>query len=132
MADSARERALVKLRTPAEVRYKFLCKTRQDPEQEDIYEGTTQSLSAQGCLLSGRIPRLDWLSDLLTQKMLLGINLLLPSEPEPIKALGEVGWIEKVDEATGRCLLGVSFRDIQPNDRNRIFAFQVKAQLPSG
>ena len=131
MADSARERALVKLRTPAELRYKFLSKTRQDPEQEQIYEGTSQSLSAQGCLLQARIPRLDWLSDLLTQKMLLGVNLLLPSDPEPVKALGEVSWIEKIDEESGRCLMGVSFRDIQPVDRNRIFAFQVKAQLPS-
>lgn len=131
MADSARERALVKLRTPAELRYKFLSKTRQDPEQEQIYEGTSQSLSAQGCLLQARIPRLDWLSDLLTHKMLLGVNLLLPSDPEPVKALGEVSWIEKIDEESGRCLMGVSFRDIQPADRNRIFAFQVKAQLPS-
>ncbi|KAF0243247.1 MAG: hypothetical protein FD180_3512 [Planctomycetota bacterium] len=132
MAESPRERTLVKLRTPIEVRFKFLSKTRQDVEQEQIYDGVAPAISAQGCVVSGRIPRLDWLPDLLTQKMMLGINLLLPNDPDPIKALGEVGWIEKIDEATGKCQVGVTFKDIQPADRNKIFAHQVKAQLPGG
>jgi hypothetical protein len=132
MAESPRERTLVKLRTPIEVRFKFLSKSRQDVEQDQIYDGIAPSISAQGCVVSGRIPRLDWVADLLTQKMMLGINLLLPNDPDPIKALGEVGWIEKIDEATGRCQIGVTFKDIQPADRNKIFAHQVKAQLPGG
>lgn len=132
MAESPRERTLVKLRTPIEVRFKFLSKTRQDPEQDQVYEGTVPSISAQGCLMAGKIPRLDWLADLLTHKMMLGINLLFPNDPDPIKALGEVGWIEKIEEESGRCQIGVTFKDIQPADRNRIFAHQVKAQLPGG
>ncbi|MCE9583086.1 MAG: PilZ domain-containing protein [Planctomycetes bacterium] len=132
MAESPRERALVKLRTPLEVRFKFLSKTRQEAEQEQVYEGTAPAISAQGCLLAGKIPKFDWLTDLLTQKMMLGINLLLPHDPDPIKVLGEVGWIERIDEATGRCQIGVTFKDIQAADRSKIFAHQVKAQLPSG
>lgn len=132
MVESARERTLVKLRTPIEVRFKFLSKTRQDAEQEQVYEGMVPSISAQGCVVSGKIPRLDWLADLLTHRMMLGINLLLPNDPEPIKALGEVGWIESIEEPTGRCLVGVTFKDIAGPDRNRIFAHQVKAQLPGG
>ncbi len=132
MAESPRERTLVKLRTPIEGRFKFLSKTRQDVEQDQVYEGTVPAISAQGCLMAGKIPRLDWLPDLLTHKMMLGLNLLLPNDPDPIKALGEVGWIEKIEEETGRCQIGVTFKDIQPADRNRIFAYQVKAQLPGG
>jgi hypothetical protein len=132
MPESPRERTLVKLRTPIEARYKFLSKTRQDPETEQVYEGMAIAISAQSCLLSGRVPKLDFLPDLLTQSMMVGLNLLLPSDPEPIKALGEVAWIERVDGGTGRCQIGLAFREIQPADRQKIFAHQVKAQLPSG
>ncbi|NUN48031.1 MAG: PilZ domain-containing protein [Candidatus Brocadiae bacterium] len=132
MPESTRERPLVRLRQPAEVRYKFLSKTRQDPEQNEIYEGTAPSLSSVGCLLDGKIPRIDWLADLLMQKMVLGVNLLLPPDPEPLKVLGEVHWIERIDEETGRCRIRLSFREITQADRNRIFTFQVKAQLPGG
>jgi hypothetical protein len=131
MPETLRERALVRLRNPVDVRFKFLSKSRQDSEQEHVYEGTTQSLSAQGCRLDGIVPRLDWLADILTQKMLFGLNIMLPGETDPIKALGEASWIEKIEEGTGRCVFGLTFREIATADRGRIFSYQIKAQLPS-
>lgn len=124
-----REFVRVKLDVP--VRFKFLTKTIADPELDKIYEGVTQNLSGGGLLLHGKLPKLEWIPELLMQKMVIGIQMELPTEAEPIKALTRVTWIETIDENTNRCAIGLKFKEITLSDKDKIFNFIIKTQLPS-
>lgn len=124
-----REFVRVKLEVP--VRYKFLAKERSEPEFEHVYEGTTWNISGGGLLLAGRIPVFSWLPDLLLSKILIGVNILLPGTDNPIKALARVAWIETIDEGTQRCGIGLKFREITTADRDQIFQFVIRSQMPS-
>jgi c-di-GMP-binding flagellar brake protein YcgR len=98
---------------------------------DQIYEGTTSNISGGGLLLLGKIPILNWIPDMLMQKIVVGINLLLPAQDTPIKALTRVAWIETVDEKTHRCAMGLKFKEITQEDKDRIFKFIIRAQMPS-
>lgn len=124
-----REFVRVKLEVP--VRYKFLAKERIEPELDHVYEGTTWNISGGGLLLAGRIPVFTWLPDLLLSKILIGVNILLPGTDTPIKALARVAWIETIDEGTKRCGIGLKFREITTADRDQIFQFVIRSQMPS-
>ncbi len=124
-----REFVRVKLEVP--VRYKFLAKDRNEPEFDRVYEGTTWNISGGGLLLAGRIPVFSWLPDLLLSKILVGVNILLPGTDNPIKALARVAWIETIDESTQRCGIGLKFREVTTADRDQIFQFVIRSQMPS-
>ncbi|MEM7260527.1 MAG: hypothetical protein AAF488_00955, partial [Planctomycetota bacterium] len=79
-------REFVRIQTDMPVRYKFLSKD-VDLGTDQIFEGTTNCLSGGGLLLSGRLPSLNWIPALLMGKIHLGVNLLLPSSDDPVKAL---------------------------------------------
>ena len=89
---AAAKTGFVKIRTDIPVRYKFLSKTI-DLADENIYEGTTAQISGHGLFLTGKIPSVSWIPGLLMGKILLGMNLLLPSLDEPVKALSRVAWV---------------------------------------
>ena len=124
-----REFFRVKLEVP--VRYKFLSKFRQAPALTTIHEGATSNISAGGLFLVGHIPDLTWIPDLLMQKMVIGLNLLLPTSEVPIKALARVAWLETLDEATQKCGMGLKFKEISAEDKDKIFQFVIKSQMPS-
>lgn len=124
-------REFVRVRVQIPVRYKFLSKTRSDKEMEEVYEGTTTNLGGGGLLLLGRIPVVDWIPELLMQKIVIGVNLLLPQDEAPIKALTRVAWVETFDEQTMKCNLGLKFKEITQSDKDRIFKFVIKVQMPS-
>ena len=124
-------REFVRVRTQIPVRYKFLSKTRQDTAMDEVYEGTTTNLGGGGLLLLGRVPVLDWISELLMQKIVIGVNLLLPQDDQPIKALTRVAWVETFDEVTMKCNLGLKFKEVTQADKDRIFKFVIKVQMPS-
>ena len=124
-------REFVRIRIEIPVRYKFLCKTRTDKELEHIYEGSTSNISGGGLLLLGKIPVLGWIPELLMQKIVVGCNIMLPDFDQPIKVLTRVAWIETVDEQTLRCAVGLRFKEVTNEDRDRLFHFVIKAQMPS-
>lgn len=133
MGDSFEQerREFIRVKCEVPVRYKFLTKSRQDPALDNIYEGTSTNVSGGGILLNGKIPNLSWIPDLLMQKMVVGINILLPNEEKPIKALTRVSWLESIDDQTQRCAIGLKFKEITAEDRDKIFKFVIKAQMPS-
>lgn len=124
-------REFIRVNLEIPVRYKFLSKTRQDKEMEGIYEGTTSNIGGGGLLLHGKIPVLEWIPELLMQKLMLGLNMMLPAQEDPIKVLTRVAWIETIEAGTHRCAMGLMFRELTTQDRDRIFRFVIKAQIPS-
>jgi c-di-GMP-binding flagellar brake protein YcgR len=124
-------REFVRVKVEVPVSFKFLCKTKQEPEMAQIYTGVTSNLSGGGLLLVGKIPVLAWVPDLLMQKIVVGINLHLPAEDMPMKALTRVAWIETIDETSLQSAFGLRFKEITTADRDKIFKFVIRAQMPS-
>lgn len=108
------------LREALPVRYKFLSKRVGGPLRDEVFEGTTNDINTIGMRLEGRIPEAVWTVDMLTRQIYLGINVLLPGNDDPVKALARVLWIEGWEgdqRATG---IGLKFRDIETADRLRL------------
>lgn len=123
------KREFIRIRCDVPVRYKFISKEVIDPDFEKIYDGTTNNLGGGGLLLVGTVPKPVWLTQLLTHKILVGINLLLPNVETPVKALTRVAWIERKDEKSEKLNFGLNFRDIASSDKDKIFQFIIKSQI---
>ncbi len=124
-------REFVRVKASLGVRYKFLRQSGDDID-ESIYEGVTQNLSGGGLLLTGKIPDIEWIPDLLMQKVVIGVNVMLPDSPEePIKALTRVAWAEAFEEGAGKCAFGLMFREITKEAQDKIFRFIIKSKMPS-
>lgn len=123
-------REFVRIKAGLEVRYMFL--TNSDVEVPGgVYEGITQNVSGGGMLLIGKIPELQWIPDLLMQKIVIGVNIYLMDSDEPVKALTRVAWVEAVDESSMKCGFGLTFREITKDQQDRILRYIIKAQMPS-
>ena len=117
-----------KLHTDIPVRYKFLSKSIE-LGTDQVFEGTTAKLGGSGCLMNGKIPRLNWVPAILMGKVLLGVNLLLPSSDEPIKALCKVAWIEAMTEDSDRVVMGLQFMDISKESQDQITRYLIRSQI---
>ena len=128
MADryESERREFVRIRTDIPVRYKFLSKTVTVPA--DVFEGTTGDLGGGGLLLVGRLPDESMYANLLKQQVVVGVNLLLPSSQEPVKALCRAAWIEAA-ESPQKVALGLKFKEISRDTLDEIFRYVIKAQL---
>ena len=125
------KREFVRVRVALSIRYKFLSSdVAFAPEADEIYEGSTNNLSGGGLLLKARIPDLQWLAPLLMERIVLGINIHLPHDEMPVKALTRVTWIEAVEEGTQKCLLGLRFKEISQDDQDRILRYIIRCQMP--
>ncbi|MEM7167516.1 MAG: PilZ domain-containing protein [Planctomycetota bacterium] len=121
-------RQFVRLATDIPVRYKFLSRVI-DLGDEQIYEGRTTNLSAGGCLLVAKIPNMNWIPALLMGKILMGVNLLLPSVDEPIKALCMPTWMESFEEPSQPLTLGVTFNDLPKQHQDEITRYIIRSQM---
>ncbi|MFH1227224.1 MAG: PilZ domain-containing protein [Planctomycetota bacterium] len=124
-------REYIRVNIDISVRYKFLAKHIKDQKIEDIYQGITNNVSGGGILLVGVVPDIGWLSDLLMQRIVIGINFALPGDQEIIKALTRVSWIDAMGENSKQCQMGLKFKEITSQDRDKIFKFIIRSQLPS-
>ena len=87
--------------------------------------GETTDINPRGILLVGSLPSLDLLVPLLTQKIILSIEMSLPRPKFMVQAIARVTWIEAVEEEQKRCSMGLTFNDISQEDREKLFQFLV-------
>lgn len=127
----ANRREYVRIRSELNVRYKFLSQDIKDPNMDKIYEGRVTNISGNGLMISGPIPDTHWVPELLMQRIVIGINFILPNEEEPVKTLTRAAWIETADEKNSLYRLGLKFKEITTKDTDKIFRFIIKNQLPS-
>jgi hypothetical protein len=116
--DLADKRSFPRKRVQIPIKYKFInhnISSGQDPEEE-VYEGITTDLSEGGLLCSITFPKLSFVSDLLIQKMIIGVNILL--EDGPVKALCRTCWIGNINDNCGT--IGLEFRNINIEGKMRI------------
>lgn len=118
---------VVHVQAEVTVRYKFLSKERQDARMDLVHETTSKDISNQGMIIPMRVPDPAWVVDLLQRRMYLGLNLLLPAVENPLKALGEVAYLEAFEEGE-KTVAGIRFKEIRSEDRDEIFRFLIHAQ----
>ncbi|PCJ15501.1 MAG: hypothetical protein COB10_00970 [Planctomycetota bacterium] len=124
----SQRREFVRLHTEIPVRYKFLSKEVEIPE-DSVFEGSTSQIGGGGLMLHGRIPSFNWIPALLMGKIHLGVNLLLPSLDQAIKGLCQVSWIEEIPENRDRCSVGLRFIDIQKEDQDQVIKYLIRSQV---
>jgi len=131
MEDDARQekRQFVRVSSSLPVRYRFLS---VEPEYRDdaVREGRTDNIGGGGLLLTGQVPSVDWITELLMEKILVAVTLELPGYDEPVQAIARVAWLEAIDQNTEICQLGLTFKEITNESRDRIFDFVIKAHAP--
>jgi hypothetical protein len=124
------KREYIRLPIAVPVRYKFLSREISGPQLDEIHEGISQNIGAGGLLLRAKLPEAAWLSPLLTRKMFVGINMILPNGPNPIKALCRVIWSSAVQGEGNQFVMGLEFQEITQGDRDLITQYIIKAQMP--
>lgn len=123
-------RDFVRVAVEIPVKYRFRTALKHHPDYERPQPGSTSNLSGGGLLLQGRLPAIAAVTELLTGKTTIDLELSLPGETYMIRARGRCAWIETIDEQSLRCHLGVRFLDITPEDKERIFKYVIRVQMP--
>ena len=124
------KRKFIRLPIAVPVRYKYLSREIRGPDMDAVHEGLSQNIGAGGLLLRGKLPVPEWLSQLLTRKMFVGINLLLPNSERPVKALCRVTWSSAIEDEQGHVVMGLEFQEITHPDQDTITKYIIKAQMP--
>jgi c-di-GMP-binding flagellar brake protein YcgR len=124
-------RKFIRLPIAVPVRYKLLSRELKGADMDLVHEGISQNLGAGGLLLRGKLPNTDWLAQLLTRRMYVGINLLLPNSDRPIKALCRVSWTSAIEDEQGHLVMGLEFQEITQADQDTITQYIIKAQMPA-
>ena len=125
------KREFIRIPVAVPVRYKFLSKELSAQDMDTVHEGVTQNIGAGGILLRGKLPDSKWLSKLLTRRMYVGVNVILPSGDRPVKALCRVIWSSAVQQPTGQLMMGLEFQEITNQDRDRMTQYIIRAQMPN-
>jgi hypothetical protein len=60
----------------------------------------------------------------------VAVSLELPGSASPVRAIAKVAWLEAVDQNTEVCQLGLTFKEITGEDRDRILNLVIKAHAP--
>jgi c-di-GMP-binding flagellar brake protein YcgR len=123
------QRQFVRVASSLPVRYKFLS---ADPGFRDdtVREGRTDNVSGGGLLLTSQVPSVEWITELLMEKILLAVTIELPGTAEPVQAIARVAWLEAIDQNTEVCQLGLTFKEITRENQDRIFDFVIKLHAP--
>ena len=124
------KRDFIRVKVSVPVKYKLIMSEIVHAAMDLIHDGTTSNLSGGGLLLRARIPQLDWLPLLLTGKMKIGVNLILPTSELPVKALTRVSWIEGLEEGTQKANFGLRFTEITGEAQEEILRYIIKSQMP--
>jgi hypothetical protein len=133
MAENPRQeqRKFVRVPTSFPVRYRFV-----SPEpgfrDEAVREGRTDNIGGGGLLLTGQVPSVDWITELLMENITLDIEIELPDGHKPAKAAARVAWLEAIDQNTEVCQLGLTFREITAENQERIFRYVEKNHEAGG
>lgn len=123
------KRQFVRIASSLPVRYRFLSSS-DDFRDDSVREGLTDNIGGGGLLLTGQVPGMDWITELLMEKVIVAVTMDLPDSKTPVHAIARVAWLEAVDQNTEVCQLGLTFKEITGEDRDRILNLVIKAHAP--
>lgn len=123
------KREFVRVGVAVPVKYRLISQSPDVSAPDDTHDGETQNIGAGGLLLVGPIPRADLITDLLVQKIVVGVRIALPGEDEPVEALCRAAWLEAIDQEENRCSLGLSFKEITSEAQDTLFRFIISSRM---
>ncbi len=121
-------REFVRVKAEVKVRYRFLSHDPAFPST-DPFDGETTNLSGGGLLLNAKVPQPEWIPGLLTERIFLGVEIDLPGQHDPVRALTRAAWVETIDAKAGICQMGLRFKEITRGDLDRIFKFVIGKEM---
>jgi c-di-GMP-binding flagellar brake protein YcgR len=129
MTDNPRQeqRRFVRIDSSLPVKYRFVSLS-PDFDDDRVHEGRTNNISGGGLLLTGQVPAVDWITELLMEKIRLAVTIELPCGK--VKAIARVAWLEAIDQNTEICQLGLTFKEITSENRDKILDLVIKAHAP--
>ena len=123
------KREFVRMGVAVPVKYRFIQATGDVTVPEDYFDGETRNVGAGGILLVGPILEPKLVTELLLQKVVVGVRIFLPGADEPVEALARVAWLEAIDQEDNMCSLGLSFKEITSAARDTLFRFIISSRL---
>jgi hypothetical protein len=123
------KREFVRVGMAVPVQYRLVPQGAEVSVPSEILEGETQNIGAGGILLVGAIPDPAVVTDLLLQKIVVGVRIFLPGEDKPVEALARVAWLEAVDHDKHRCSLGLAFKEITSDAQDTLFRFIIGSRM---
>lgn len=117
-----------KIGTEVPIRFKFLSKT-VTVSDETVHAGISNDFSSGGIVLNTKLPPDELLGHLLRGDVFVGLNILLPTQEDPVKALSRLEWIEADINQPERCRMGLKFVEISKKDKDTLVRFGIKAQM---
>lgn len=123
------KREFVRVGVAVPVKFRLISQSRDVTVPEDYLEGETQNIGAGGILLVGPIPYSDFITELLTQRVVIGVRIFLPGEDKPVEALARVAWLEAIDQEENRCSLGLAFKEITSEAQDTLFRFIISSRM---
>ena len=123
------KREFVRVGVAVPVTYRLISQSPDVTVSDDYLEGETQNIGAGGVLLVGPMPHADMVTELLMQRVVVGVRIFLPGEEKPVEALARVAWLEAIDQETHRCSLGLAFKEITSDAQDTLFRFIISSRM---
>ena len=113
------------------VRFLFI-DAEDKKELTETRSGHTVDISGGGLLLEMDELNEEWIKELISGMIRVGLELKVPTSSEPIRTLAKVAWMTKrkePEEDQKKYLLGLNFVDITEKDRDKVLEYVVTAYL---
>ena len=123
------KREFVRVGVAVPVKFRLISESAEVTVPEDYIDGETENIGAGGILLVGPMPRSELITELLMQKVIVGVRIFLPGETQPVEALARVAWLEAIDEEQNKCSLGLAFKEITSDAQDALFRFVISSRL---
>ena len=123
------KREFVRIGVAVPVEYRLISQSPDVSVPEGSMKGETQNIGAGGMLLVGPIPHAELITELLTQKVVVGVRIFLPGEEKPVEALARTAWLEAIDEEESKCSLGLAFKEITSDAQDTLFRFIISSRM---
>lgn len=112
------------------VTYRFVGNGGTDSQFKKVCKGKTKNISTTGILLIGAMPKPEWISDLLTQKIIVALSINMPGKGKAIKAIGRLAWLDvTLSEEDAQYEMGIFFKEISEDDKERIVRFIIESVI---
>lgn len=117
------------MRVPESIDVQFKLLSKLSRFQDDtIYDGSLIDIDRQNAIVAGPLPDRSWIPALTDGKVLLGMNVFLPTSSVALKILTEVERVEPNPDGepgAAEWLFVCNFREISPDHHRRMIRFIV-------
>jgi c-di-GMP-binding flagellar brake protein YcgR len=124
-ASPPKRRRFTRVNVELSVAYAFISSSGNNISDQ-TFHGTSRDISGGGCLLEGTIPNLEWIPDLLLERIKLKADIVFPQDDTRLHTEGKVAWIDPRDPGEETFQLGLEFEELNDDERKQIVEFVIR------